>query len=451
MQFERFTKKNIVWLILLSVWIFTAPMNLFYKMLPNYGFVGGLQIDYLIPKLSIQDVVAIMTVCYWFLIQRLKFFDKTHVFTKHKHSIFFSLSLLALWVMRQFFTPFPISAIWFLISLSVRILAFLVLFQECKALLTHNRRVISAWLTCSLIFTGVFQSTLGLYQFFSQKELLGFLFFGEPSLSKTLAVSRFDWSWLDGMFGTALGLRISPYGTTPHPNILAGFLSLSLLFILYVLLKNKISSLIKCLIILSCLPIVACLLFTQSLTALLSLLIGISGMVISTAIQSSKKIRFLWLCLSIAISSLMLTTMSFALLETTPVNSLSFIRREYLQDAAIHMVIQAPVFGVGINQFTGIVENFLNNQETVRFVQPVHQWFLLFLAENGLFGVALVLLFLLVCFRSSSVSIGLLPFALAFIPLLSFDHYLYSLIVGQSIGLLFVLYTTNVEDQHIRI
>src|SRR5690606_28662361 len=80
--------------VLLALWIFTIPTNLFWKMLPNFGFVGGLQIDYLIPKLYLSDLVSIGLICVWVLEQLFKKeagifskalnFARTFQFKEHK-------------------------------------------------------------------------------------------------------------------------------------------------------------------------------------------------------------------------------------------------------------------------------------------------------------------------------------------------------------------------------
>lgn len=93
------------------------------------------------------------------------------------------------------------------------------------------------------------------------------------------------------------------------------------------------------------------------------------------------------------------------------------------------MLDDNALFGVGLNNFTAKVEDYLPKSQVLRFIQPTHNIFVLLFSEVGLFGfVSFLLLFMFVLFSLLSQSFGI-P-AILFITLLqfvllgSFDHYL---------------------------
>src|SRR5690606_15562750 len=95
----------------------------------------------------------------------------------------------------------------------------------------------------------------------------------------------------------------------------------------------------------------------------------------------------------------------------------SFDRRVFLNAHAVTVFAQQPLWGNGLDMFTTTLKNISNN-ELVRFVQPTHNVPLLWLAEAGALGIAL--LWSVVKKLSYREHWWLLTLA----PLLSLDHYL---------------------------
>src|SRR3989338_10118573 len=87
------------------------------------------------------------------------------------------------------------------------------------------------WSLLVLIWGGVFQAGVAVAQFIRQ-ESLGLWFFGESVLSHEIRGVA--------VFLNEYGERVvRAYGTTPHPNVLAGFLLLVLFVIYFVLCKKS--------------------------------------------------------------------------------------------------------------------------------------------------------------------------------------------------------------------
>ena len=114
----------------------------------------------------------------------------------------------------------------------------------------------------------------------------------------------------------------------------------------------------------------------------------------------------------------------------------SFDRRSQLAGMAIKMVQDSPLIGQGLNNFTVVMDQYGIIAATTRFLQPVHNIYLLILAETGILGL-FGFGYLIVCaFRSPRPAVLKLSlFTLLFLGL--FDHYPFTL--QQGMLLLFLL------------
>jgi hypothetical protein len=415
---------------LLALWIFAIPTNLFYKLAPNFGFVGGLQIDYLIPKLYVSDVVGLALVVAWVMENiastRLQLYRKPH-----KAVWLFAISY-TLVLVRQLFTTYPIAAVWFLLSLTLHIATILVVHQLFHS--AHKKqfqRIAIVALAVSIIF----QSAVGLFQFVNQRQLAGFWFFGEPQLTRDIGLSKASFADIDDALGTRLGLRILPYGTTPHPNVLAGFLVIGMLILTrhgFAVLRSRV------LVISAIVMGMLTLLLTTSVSAGMTFFIGVSALTFEQVLKKMTRtvtfprIYILDICLAICI----IVPIGVHVLNVRSTHpSTSLTRRDYLNQTAVDLTADNFVYGIGMNQFTvAVALNAHDQRERVPFVQPAHHTPLLFLAENGLLGLVLVSSFCMM--MRSLLSLKSFTYLVVLLPSLNLDHYLYSLTNGQLIGLL---------------
>jgi len=94
-------------------------------------------------------------------------------------------------------------------------------------------------------------------------------------------------------------------------------------------------------------------------------------------------------------------------------------------------------FGVGVGQYSGaLIEAFPDR--SVYSYQPVHNSFFLLLAELGILGFLLLIFFL----KQKKYSKQMI-FFLAFLPIIFFDHYLFSSYIGIMSFALFIPLTKN--------
>jgi O-antigen ligase len=391
--------------------VFLIPSNLFLRLNTSSAYVNGLLVDYLIPKLYLSDIFILILLLLW-LIKVINNKKKLVL----KSSQLYPLSILvSLIVVRQIFTPYPLAAAWYLFKLIE--IGLLVWFLS-----THKKLLKKSIIYFTLIFTILFQSSLALWQFLTQRSLLGFTFFGEPNLSNSIGLVKDIW-WNTG--------RVLPYATTAHPNILGGVLAIFNLTLIKLVLsteKKWLKVLTSLTIILATLVIV----LTQSISAILTLIIG-------SILITRKKIDFT-MSLFCGTIFFILTPLLIGLAAAHLKNDDSLTRRAYLQTAALNITLDKPILGSGLNQFTARVEEYSDNQEIVRFVQPVHHVGLLWLTETGLLGILLIW----ALNKKLRIKKIVLPL-LILLPIATLDHYL---LTQQTGLLLFIFATLFVSDRH---
>jgi O-antigen ligase len=252
-----------------------------------------------------------------------------------------------------------------------------------------------------LLLAVIFQSVLAILQWLKQGSLFGYWFLGEqPYSAATYGIDKI--AWIDG------ALKIPPLGTTPHPNVLAGFLVVAMV----IGLQSPMTKTLKWLA--GILGTIA-LFLTFSLSGWLAwLLLGIPSLL--------KKKLWLYYLLVAVVLGVFAKNLTFLAPDS------SFSRRSQLTKIAIEMTKDHPLAGVGLNNFTVAMDDYGYVTASTRFLQPVHNIYLLILSETGAFGV-LGFAYLLIKSKKT------LPlFILLFLGL--FDHYPLTLQTGLLLWLL---------------
>jgi hypothetical protein len=439
----------------LAVLIFLTPTNLFLKLTsvdwlmssgwileaikldPAQFYVNGLLVDYLIPKLYLSDLALVGVIGIW--LYQGGWQQMRVILNRAAKYRWLAISLVV-FVITQLLLGGATTA-WFLLKM----LGFVLLVW---AITSHAHKP-KPTLSYSTIMLGIgsgvaFQSLLAIYQFVFQKSFWGYYLLGEPSLARPIGLAKITINGAE---------KLLPYATTAHPNVLAGFLALSLVVSLWLLPKTlgQISRqrahwYLAGFALIFVLGSVA-LFLTFSLAAWLSFVIG-------TSVWLLSRKRGVNLKLLTAIFSVMLVS----ILTLTPIiiNSLaqigddqpSIVRRDWLNQAAAAMTLDNPLTGVGLNQFTVFVENYTDWPEVVRFVQPAHHVGLLWLAETGLLGLTILIG---VGFYFRQYLKASLPMLLTMAPILALDHYLLTLQAGQlmtaiSLGLMISQNTKSLAE-----
>lgn len=420
--------KNLIYQFLFGLIIFLVPSNLFFKFFESSAYVNGLLIDYLIPKLYLSDLI-ILTLLLWWLFDHKKIINQKikkivkqlTIFGKKNKLISFLLIAIFL---RQFNTDHNLSAYWYIFKIFE--FTFLTYILIDKKRLITNTLILS-----STLFTLFFQGLVTILQFFNQSSLIGYWFLGEPNLTKQIGLAKQTINGIE---------KILPYGTTAHPNILGGIIAVYLLLLIIILVKPQLKKkkYHQQLFVLG--PIIISLIalgLTFSLSAWLTFIVGF--------ILILKKLNTKKILLSSIIFILLVPLL--IQLGSHFTDNPSVKRRAYLNQTAINMLKNNPIWGVGINNFTSRVEEYSPTREVVRFTQPSHHVLLLVFSEIGLLGIVTIILLAkrinkeknkikLIIFNNNFKKLNWKIFLLASMaPIISLDHYL---ITNQS-GLLLII------------
>jgi O-antigen ligase len=293
-----------------------------------------------------------------------------------------------------------------------------------------------------LLFSALIQSSLGLYQFLNQ----------DTFNNSYLGLSEYSPGELGVSVIETPGRRwLRAYGGFTHPNILGGYLAITLLMSLYFYSKRKIHSfkdlLLNILILISLNILFAGLIVSFSRSAWLIFILSFISFFIFSLLKKKKlitlnliKILSLFLMISFLFYSLAPYLFKTRLGLISRLETKSIEERIDYTTQAKSLIKDNLFFGTGIGNYTLANHEKLNNNQPAWYYQPVHNVYLLILAELGLVGLILFLfiavypffIFIKKKFFNLKNIILFLSFLSLFIIML-FDHYLWT----SHFGLLF--------------
>jgi O-antigen ligase len=345
------------------------------------------------------------------------FFSPYLSFSFYLPDLFFILSCLFLgkrilrtcssrFLLKSFFVFFTLSLISFflaqsslvVLSVFLRLVQFFLFALILSSSLFERSKLI--WTFLSSVF---FISLVAIVQFLMQSSL-GLSFLGEPFISSdSLTTAKIN------LAGLTL---LRPYAFSLHPNILAGFIVIALFFLFDSSLIRGRGYLKKIMIPL----LLFALLITFSRSAILAFFF-------SYLFAFRFKGRFKLL---IYLFILFFVFSSFFIVRSGVAERIELIL------IAKNAFFSSPFFGVGLGNFTYLIQDFSLLKLSPWEFQPVHNIYLLVLAEIGLLGFIAFSLFLKKIFVEAKKSPKALRAAFASILIIGiFDHYLLTLYPGQ--------------------
>ena len=401
--------------------ILFLPTQLGKHFWPNFSFVFGLRLDYLSPTVYLTDVFIILI--FLFSFQRLILFPKQ---VNKNYLIAFTVLLLSL-AAGAIGSKNPLAG-------GYGIIKFL---EYCflTTFVVSNFKSFSKQIIFYCFLAGViFESLLAFLQYFNQGSINGiFYYFGERAFNaQTPGISNAS---INGQ------LFLRPYATFSHPNVLAGFLVMAMLYLLF-FLKNKKQ---KVMLVIGFVLGTACLVLTLSRTAIflwgvyLIILFGIAvAKKYKNRVANAKYLLGASLILVLIVSLYFVFQNSFVLqrFSLTKLSDESVVERTELISQSLKMFYQNPVFGVGVNNFFNNL-SFSNSQLIILLIQPVHNIFLLTLSETGVTGLCFFLYLLYKCLKDLILKkteqgnkyLWMIFFSIIFLGL--FDHYFLTIQQGQ--------------------
>ena len=389
--------------------ILFLPTQLGKHFWPDFSYVYSLKIDYLSPTIYFWDILVIFLLVVA-LINRLAinrialnlyfFFIFTQIL-----SLVNSANIGAgLFRLEQFF-----------------ISGFFGIYLASMDFKSQISKV-----TVPLMLAVAFQSLLGVAQVLKGGSV-GFWVLGERSfVITTPAIAKFDF------YGMEL---LRPYATFPHPNVLAAFLLLATLFLS--LFSQEFAQITNGSRYKRGITRVA--IFLSGITAVLTFSrVALLLFLFSAIFFLRKKMLILIFVLVLLISPLLFARYS----SLFNYDSLTVLRRTELAEKSFEYFIKSPIFGVGLNNFIPTLSYDMVSGPN-RFLQPVHNIFLLSLSETGIIG--LIGLFVLIAYpllfkikdKKWLVIWGVTIF------LGMFDHYF--LTIPQGYRMLFLLWGLSIS------
>lgn len=293
----------------------------------------------------------------------------------------------------------------------------------------------------TLTITGALQSLLAYGQFGAQiinpHTWLG-LAAQNPATPGTIVVE------------TANERLLRAYGSFPHPNMLAGFLEITL-FAAGALVTTARHRLERLTATLLSLLIAFGLFLTFSRSAWLALVCGLVILALASVHHRRRGLTWMWIAMTVAtlgVQIMLAPQLIFSRLEGQArlEQQSTDDRALYAQQARSIVAHDEWIFGVGLGNYTNTIHETVDKGQPGWWYQPVHFTPLLIMAELGLFGgvvyVLLLLAVLMTIFRhvlghgSSHGSTGHHILVMLAIMSLStfvigwFDHYFWTLHSG---------------------
>jgi O-antigen ligase len=367
------------------------PTQLGLHFWPDWALVLGRRIDYLSPTAYFTDIIIFFLLVSW-------------LFEKHQKIRFFLFKII-------FVAGFICANIYFATNKMVALFAWIkILEMIALGFYIVKEKPKLPEIIFPLSVGVLYSSVIAITQFLLQHSIGGlFWFLGERTFSaSTPGIARVD-------FPSFFKLRA--YATFPHPNVLGGFLAITLpLLVIQLIDKKKIFYFITII-----LGIIA-LILTFSRSAWIVFVLGISYIV-----YRKKKKLFIPVFLSVLLIALVIG-------KTFGFQDESVVVREQLSVAALSMARASPVLGTGLGNFLVRLPDYLVSRQ-IYFLQPVHNIYLLLLSEVGIVGFGF---FVLLLKKILSYRVYRISYVYAILLLGLVDHYFLTLQQGQLLLTIFL-------------
>lgn len=387
--------------LLLAILLAILPLQIGRHFWPFFAYIFGLRVDYLAPTIYFQDIL----IFFLFITSGQKFF----VELKQKKTIFLILILGGLISANLFITGSFFVSLFSWLRIGEFVFLGLIVSRNSQTVLKILKKIIPFWIMGEFL--------IGLFQVVKQSSLGGiFWYLGERSFNIfTPGIAKA--SLLGNVF-------LRPYGTFSHPNSLAGFVLVGLIFIFT---QKKLFGVDKIALVVGFFLLLLCFSRTVWLAVLFLSLIYLIWRIIDKQKVGLFEFSYYFMAGTGLITVFLFTK---SVIETA-----SFENREVLAVFALELIKKQPFLGVGANNFLISLSRSGLSWSVVSFLQPVHNIFLLIGSEIGLVGLIVFITFLLLTVRRvPQFTILVALMAIVFTGL--FDHYWLTLIQNQ---LLFVL------------
>ncbi len=420
----RSFEKYLYYLLILFI-----PTQLGKHFWPDFAYVQGIRVDYLSPTIYLTDCIVFLLFSVWFF-RKLKSVKREGLRVKAKN-VFFQLYPLRFPLSPPTIVFVVISYLLLVILLSGRIMGGLysllkllemafVAYYSAK-FTSHHYGERFQKVVLHLGIGGIFQSILAITQFVNQGSVGGLLYFlGERTFTSSTP----------GIANASLNgeLVLRPYGTLPHPNVLAGYLLIVLIFALVTFKRSK-STKNKALKVVALIICSIAMFLSMSRIAILLWVIIVGYFLIKKTKQKAYTL------IALAISILILLSPAGSRFTKITQADEAITQRAVLIESSFKMIGKNPLLGMGLGNFLPTLATIQKPLSASTYLQPVHNIFLLVATETGLIGLSVFLWFLWKTFKAANgkwqMASGISVCFFAILITGFFDHYWLTLQQGQ--------------------
>ncbi|HKC04264.1 MAG TPA: O-antigen ligase family protein [Patescibacteria group bacterium] len=381
--------------------IFLIPTQLAFHFWPQSSFVFGIRVDYLSPAVYLTDLLITLLIFLWLIN------DKKSLTTfLNNHKLVITVLLLFITSNILLSTSIWISLFKWLKIIEISLFGLYIYIR--KSFLEEEKILLSIFLS------SVFFSAIGIAQFFLRATTGIFYILGERAFStQTPGIALLQINGRDF-------LRV--YSTLPHPNALAGYLGAVLLLIVGSNFLKEKKYLWGGLI-----ATTVCFILTFSLTGVISFFTALVIYIFKKnkmLVQRGAKV-LVWL--TVLLSLFLPFVSSNQLLRSRLSKNLA--ERLDLSYLSGKMISDRFLFGEGLNTFIKNIPSFNKALTSPWLLQPVHNIYLLVLAETGILGLLIFLwgVFLLLAKLSKKDNFIYLPVFVFILLTGTMDHYWFTI------------------------
>lgn len=379
-------------------------------MWPSFSYVLGLRVDYLSPTLYVTDLLLLCSITSLITQKNIRVriiaFLQTNKHTMYALGAFFGCNFLLSYS--------PLNTLYGVYKLLEMTSFFFLLTYFYSRIGTRISLLYIPFLLGVML-----QGLLAVQQFVSQGSVGGIWYFlGERTFSGSTP----------GIANASLfnHLVLRPYGTLPHPNLLAAYELVSCAILITLLRVRRQSATERSIVFLLLLFTYGVLLLTLSRICIVLSVVGVAFLM---SIQKTKKTTY-GFSIVLGMSMMGVFFLSYLLPRFAVIFSdQAYADRIMYMSESIRLFLSHPFIGVGWHAYLPSLVTL----PKVNQVQPVHSIFMLCLVEVGVIGAGVVLRYLYrywVRYKSSFTFTTLL-ICLMIVGVGMFDHYLLTLQQGQ--------------------
>ncbi len=376
-------KKLSTYLFLLLIFLLPTQLGSYFFF--PFSYINGIRIDYLAPALYLTDGVVFLLLV-----------------TSYRKILPLSRSLGIFILLIGFVSViFAVESSWIAIYKTVKILEMILLFQIARQIQINLKDILTVFIASLLL-----QLSLAILQLSTQGSLQHiFYFLGERYFTiGTPGIAKIS---IDGHE------ILRPYATFSHPNSMGGFAVLLYSFVLW---KKEFRQyrLLKTTMLI--------------ITSLLTIISFSKGAILTYTLIT---FAYAWVytrrsCAFCFISKLFFLGILSTLFLSFHGDPESFEKRVRLTMNSFEIIVKHPFFGVGLGNYL-YAQSIFSTPYSYFFLQPVHNIFLLAIAELGIPLFIVLLFFMIKKLRFYRHHTLFLICMLVVVITGSLDHYWYTL------------------------